>query len=110
MVGKPATPALVSSVHSREARPFATIGMNALPLHHVIRAVTAIRNPPMVRALYFGEKSSEIFARCSLPTFFHRSGSLINKRTKNATAAGASPNRNTYRHEVAGSVKKTPVT
>src|SRR3954465_658877 len=103
--GRPDAPAAVNLVHSTCARPLATTEINALQLHHVISAVTAMQKPLIVRARYFGEKSSEIFARCSLATAFQRSGSLIKSRTASAAAAGINPNKKTYRHETLGSVK-----
>src|SRR4029079_6405705 len=103
--GSPPTPAAVSFVHSTCANPFATTEMKALQLHHVINAVTAMQNPLMVNARYFGEKSSDIFARWAAVVFFHRSGSLINIRRSKAAAAGIRPKRNTYRQDTLGSVK-----
>src|SRR4051812_36189435 len=105
MEGKPDLPAAVNFDHSTCARPLATTDIKALQLHHVISAVTAIQKPLIVRARYLGEKSSDIFARCSLATAFQRSGSLMNRRTTSAAAAGINPNKKTYRQDVAGSVK-----
>ena len=78
------------------ARPLATTGRNALQLHHVISATSAIMKPLMVIDRYAGENSSASRGGAAISaTDFHRSGSLTNMRTRNATAAGTRPNRKT---------------
>ena len=47
-----------SPAAASDARPVATTEMNALQLHHVINATTAIRSPLIVIARYCGAKSS----------------------------------------------------
>ena len=79
-----------------DASPVATTEMNALQLHHVIRATTAISSPLIVMARYCGVKSSAIRGGAAwLAACFQRSGSFTNSRTRNATAAGSRPKRNT---------------
>ena len=63
-----------------DARPVATTEMNALQLHQVIKATTAIKRPLIVMARYCGVKSSAIRGGAAwLAAFFHRSGSFTNK-------------------------------
>src|SRR6185295_13621811 len=88
--------------------PVATTGMNALQLHHIRSAVTAVRNPEITAGRWAGVNSSASRggARRSR-TAFHRSGSRTNSRTPSAAAAGRRPHANTHRHDVAGAFGKT---
>src|SRR5688500_20246785 len=65
------------------ASPVATTEMNALQLHHVISATTAINSPLIVMARYCGVKSSARRGGADFAAaFFHRSGSLTNNLTR----------------------------
>ena len=78
------------------ARPFATSGMNALQLHHVMIATSDIASPEIVMPRYLGENSSAIRGGAAwVVALAQRSGSLTNIRTAIAAAAGISPVRNT---------------
>ena len=81
---------------SAPARVFATDWMNTLQLHQQIRAVSVTMSALRVRGGMPGAKISRRRAGAAVAaTDFQRSGSLTNSRTRNATAAGSSPNSST---------------
>ena len=71
--------------------------MKALQLHQVMSAMTAIAKPLSVARAVLGREQlgDARAARALAAACFQRSGSLTNRRTMNATAAGTSPHRNT---------------
>src|SRR5579884_3454657 len=78
-------------------------GMNALQLHQVISAVTAVAKPLIVSARNCGLNSLDTRGRLTCAAVdFQRSGSFTKTRTRKATAAGIRPDRNTYRQEISG--------
>src|SRR5580700_1407946 len=93
----------VKPMEAWDARPAEIVGMKALQLHQVMSATVAIRRPLTVMARYAGVNSSDKRgAAAEAAALFHRSGSLTNIMTRNASAAGTRPNRNTYRHATSG--------
>ena len=71
-------------------------GMKTLELHHIKRAVSAMRKPLRVRRRYSGVKRSRTRGGATVAaTCFQRSGSFTKMRTRKATAAGMRPQRKT---------------
>jgi hypothetical protein len=70
--------------------------MKALQVHQVISAITATMSALAVRARMSGAKISRTRAGLAVAAAaVQRSGSLMNARTANATAAGSRPNIST---------------
>ena len=81
------------------------MGMKALQLHQVMSAMTAIEAAARCVPRFSGrEHLGDARAARQPRRLLQRSGSWMNMRTTNATAAGSRPHRNTYRHDVSGAL------
>src|SRR6187399_734620 len=89
---------------SAPARVFTSDWMKALQVHQVMSATKVTMSALTVRLRIPGAKISRTRAGAALEAAaVQRSGSWMNMRTTNATAAGSRPNKSTYRQDIAGS-------